>query len=217
MPRSSPHFDDVTLGVLHAAARRANAAHRESNTAFLDQFIRDATGATHRLHSAQTYLRVLAGAGIERLPSAGTVQRAITRARLGAGGIPPAGDAMSLGMRAAEQQTLAQHVARVMALLSPDGSGRPALDPPADAPFDAMDAYRRLQRLEGENRALRVRAEELTAMLMAARVALAEALSHHGHRERGEAGSGGRVSDAPGAETPGARDKPDKPGRSRYD
>lgn len=216
MPRSSPHFDDATLGVLHAAARRANAAHRESNTAFLDQFIREATGATHRLHSAQTYLRVLAGAGIERLPSAGTVQRAITRARLGVG-IAQAGDAISPGMGAAEQQTLAQHVARVMALLGTNGSGRPAIDPSADVPFDAMDAYRRLQRLEGENRALRVRAEELTAMLMAARVALAEALSHQEHRERAAGERGGRMSEAPGAETPGTKDKPDNPGRSRYD
>lgn len=207
MPRASPHFDDVTLGRLHAAARQADAAHRDSNTAFLDQFIRDVLNATHRLHSAQTYLRVLAGAGIERLPSAGTVQRAITRARSGAttaagiqgSGAMPLGDAIGPGMRAAAQYTLAQHVARVMALLSPDGSGLQAVDHAVDPPFDAADAYRRLQRLEGENRALRVRAEELTAMLMAARVALAEALSHHG--QRGE-GAGNPI---------GARNEPPEP------
>lgn len=195
MPRSSPRFDDVTLGLLHAAARQADAAHRDSNTAFLDQFIRDAVSATHRLHSAQTYLRVLAGAGLERLPSAGTVQRAITRARVdasgsGISGAPGVVDPMGPGMRAAAQQTLAQHVARVMALLSPDGSGLQVRDLAVEPPFDVADAYRRLQRLEGENRALRVRAEELTAMLMAARVALAEALSHHGQR-----GEGTRTSD----------------------
>lgn len=175
MPRTSPSFDDVTLGLLHAAARQAAATHRESNTAFLDQFIRDANATTHRLHSAQTYLRLLKGAGIERLPSAGTVQRAITRARAETTvtTVPP-----EPGMRAVAQHTLAQHVARVMALLSPDGAGFPIPDYTGEHPFDAADAYRRLQRLEGENRALRVHAEELTAMLMAARVALAEALSH---------------------------------------
>ncbi|AJP57553.1 hypothetical protein UC34_12155 [Pandoraea vervacti] len=190
MPRSSPHFDDATLNLLYAAARQADAAHRDSNTAFLDQFIRDALRTTHRLHSAQTYLRVLAGAGIERLPSAGTVQRAITRARTGTAS--ETGDPGGLGMRAAAQQTLAQHVARVMALLSPDGSGLQAIDHAGEPPFDAADAYRRLQRLEGENRALRVRAEELTAMLMAARVALAEALSHHGSRPDGLPATGAR-------------------------
>ncbi|VVD71400.1 hypothetical protein [Pandoraea fibrosis] len=179
MPRTPPSFDDVTLGLLHAAARQADRTHRDSNTAFLDQFIRDVRVTTHRMHSAQTYLRVLAGAGIERLPSAGTVQRAISRART-VSTTPTA--VTGPAMRAAEQHTLAQHVARVMALLSPDGMGISSPDYTGDHPFDAVDAYRRLQRLEIENRALRVHAEELTAMLMAARVALAEALGHHGVR-----------------------------------
>uniref|UniRef100_A0A0H3X0B3 Uncharacterized protein n=1 Tax=Pandoraea faecigallinarum TaxID=656179 RepID=A0A0H3X0B3_9BURK len=172
---------------MHTAARRADAAHRDSNAAFLDQFIRDALGTTHRLHSAQTYLRVLAGAGIERLPSAGTVQRAITRARGGAATVT--GDPADVRMQPAAQFTLAQHVARVMALLSPDGSGLQAIGQGGEPPFDAADAYRQLQRLEDENRALRVRAEELTAMLMAARVALAEALGHHGARGEGMPGA----------------------------
>ncbi|VVE12658.1 hypothetical protein [Pandoraea anhela] len=191
MPRSSPHFDRVTLGLLHAAARQAHATHHDSKTAFLEQFIRDALSTTRRLHSAQTYLRLLAEAGVERLPSAGTVQRAITRVRNGmtgaaqAGAVDPkaAGHATTLD---ATQQALAQHVAWAMALLSPEGGGALSTSHAGELPFDAAHAYCRLQRLEGENRALRVRAETLTAMLMAARVALAEALSHPGRRSAGE-------------------------------
>lgn len=208
MPRTSPRFDDVTLGLMHAAARQADAAHRDSNTAFLDQFIRDACATTHRLHSAQTYLRLLSGAGIERLPSAGTVQRAITRARMAPPGMAGNVNAAGSGLHAATQHTLAQQVARAMALLSPDATGFPASDPAGEPPFDAADAYRRLQRLEGENRALRVRAEELTAMLMAARVALAEALGHHGHRGDGMFPSG----TGQGPEPAGRRERGNKRG-----
>lgn len=187
MPRYAPRFDDITLNLLHTAARRARVAHPGSNTAFLDRFIADAYAATNQLHSAQTYLHLLAGAGLERLPSAGTVQRAITRARAGTAAVA---SARPSGAPAVAPFTLAQQVARAMALLSPDHARSPLIDSGAERAFDATDAYWRLQRLEDENRALRVRIEELTAMLMAARVALSEALSRHGGRGEGAFGAG---------------------------
>ncbi|AKC70703.1 hypothetical protein [Pandoraea oxalativorans] len=102
MARSALQFDDATYAALLGAARDADAAHPHNNPAFLDAFLADAWKAARRIYGAQTYLRFMAQAGVTRRPSAGTVQKAIVRARSmyevpvipAFGGIPVAGQSV---------------------------------------------------------------------------------------------------------------------------
>ncbi|WP_281718301.1 hypothetical protein [Pandoraea apista] len=175
MARSALKFDDATYAALLAAAREADAAHPHNNPAFLDAFLADAWKVAHRIYGAQTYLRFVAQAGVTRRPSAGTVQKAIVRARAlyDVVSIPALGSPLSHG-QSVWAQTLEQNLARAMTLLD----AMPEARNPVSAPVtDVDDAVRRVQHLERENLALRARLAQMTIAAAYAREALGETLT----------------------------------------
>ncbi|VVD71987.1 hypothetical protein [Pandoraea fibrosis] len=175
MARSALKFDDATYAALLAAARDADAAHPHNNPAFLDAFLADAWKAAHRIYGAQTYLRFIAQSGVTRRPSAGTVQKAIVRARAAyeISAAPTFGSSFSGGQSVWAQQ-LEHNLARAMTLLD----GMPdAHNPAGDALTDVADAMRRVQHLERENLELRARLAQMTVAAAYAREALGETLT----------------------------------------
>jgi hypothetical protein len=190
MARSALKFDDATYAALLAAARDADAAHPHNNPAFLDAFLASAWQAAHRIYGAQTYLRFVAQAGVTRRPSAGTVQKAIVRARAiyEVPAVPVFGASLSVGQSAWAQQ-LEQNLARAMTFLDamPD-----ARNPADDSATDVADAMRRVQHLERENLALRARLAQMTVAAAYAREALGETLTVFAPQATQHAGVQGR-------------------------
>ncbi|WP_353190845.1 hypothetical protein [Pandoraea pnomenusa] len=192
MARSALKFDDWTYASLLAAARDADTAHPHNNPAFLDAFLSGAWRAAHRIYGAQTYLRFMAEAGVTRRPSAGTVQKAIVRARI-TYEVPavPAFGAMPTGAPTVWAQQFEQNLARAMNMLDamPESHTRAN-----DAVTDVADAMRRVQHLERENLELRARLAQMTVAAAYAREALGETLTvfaphalHAGSRSRQDA------------------------------
>ncbi|VVE34334.1 hypothetical protein PHO31112_03800 [Pandoraea horticolens] len=170
MARSALKFDDATYAALLAAARDADAAHPHDNPAFLDAFFLKAWKVTHRIYGAQTYLRFIAQAGVTRRPSAGTVQKAIARARAvyEVPAVPPPGSPLS-GGQSAWAQKLEQNQANALTLFHTiPGAHNPA----TDAAIDAADAQRRVRDLERENLELRARLVQMTVAAAYAHEAL---------------------------------------------
>ncbi|VVE87043.1 hypothetical protein [Pandoraea bronchicola] len=190
MARSALKFDDATYAALLAAARDADAAHPHDNPAFLDAFLADAWKAAHRIYGAQTYLRFVAQAGVTRRPSAGTVQKAIVRARAAyeVPAVPTFGSSLP-GAQSVWAQKLEQNLARAMTLLGamPDGDNTAG-----DAVTDVADAMRRVQHLERENLALRARLAQMTAAAAYAREALGETLTVFAPNAMSHMGTQGR-------------------------
>ncbi|WP_287495799.1 hypothetical protein [Pandoraea sp. CB10b_02] len=175
MARSALKFDDATYAALLAAARNADAANPHNNPALLDAFLVDVWKATHRVYGAQTYLRFMAEAGVTRRPSAGTVQKAIVRARAlyevpaapAFGPLPASGPSIWV-------QQLEQNLARAITLLDAMPEGH---KPANEALTDVADAMRRVQHLERENLELRARLAQMTVAAAYAREALGETLT----------------------------------------
>lgn len=184
MARSALRFDDATQDALLNAARTADAAHPHDNPAFLDAFLHDAWQAARRVYGAQTYLRLMAQAGVTRRPSAGTVQKAIVRARTAFDG-PPALWAAA-GQQPPDLDTcwtcyFERNLARVLSMLDPvpacDGArltthgmvGPMPLSVVAPAPAGADE---RVQALERENRELRAKLAQMAMAAAKARQAL---------------------------------------------
>ncbi|VVD75510.1 hypothetical protein PCA20602_00830 [Pandoraea capi] len=174
MARSALKFDDATYAALLGAARDADAAHPHNNPAFLDAFLANAWKAAHRIYGAQTYLRFMAQSGVTRRPSAGTVQKAIVRARaLFETPAIPAFGAMSGVGGAVWAQQLEQNLARAMTLLDAMPESHHALGDGADV----ADAMQRVHQLERENLELRARLAQMTVAAAYAREALGETLT----------------------------------------
>lgn len=175
MARSALTFDDATYAALLAAARDADTANPHNNPAFLDAFLHDAWRAAHRIYGAQTYLKLMGLAGVARRPSAGTVQKAIVRARA-VYEMPMAQSHTSqpTNAHALWAQQLEQNLARAMTLLDalPDGHM-----PTGHASAEVADAMRRVQHLERENLELRARLAQMTVAAAYAREALGETLT----------------------------------------
>jgi len=173
MARSALKFDDATYAALLAAARDADTANPHNNPAFLDAFLHDAWCAAHRIYGAQTYLKLMGLAGVARRPSAGTVQKAIVRARA-AYEMPMASHSSPTNAHALWAQQLEQNLARAMTLLDalPDGHL-----PTGHASAEVADAMRRVQHLERENLELRARLAQMTVAAAYAREALGETLT----------------------------------------
>ncbi|MDR3398134.1 MAG: hypothetical protein P4M06_11295 [Pandoraea sp.] len=190
MARSALKFDDATHAALLAAARDADAAHPHNNPAFLDAFLADAWQAAHRIYGAQTYLRFVAQAGVTRRPSAGTVQKAIVRARAiyEVPAVPTFGSSLSVG-QSIWAQKLEQNLARAMTLLDATPDAR---NPAGNGTTDAADAIRRVQHLERENLELRARLAQMTVAAAYAREALGETLTVFAPQAMQHAGSQGR-------------------------
>ena len=175
MARSALKFDDETYAALLGAARDADAAHPHNNPAFLDAFLSDAWKAAHRIYGAQTYLRFMAQAGVTRRPSAGTVQKAIVRARaLYDVPVVPTLGALPAAGQSVWAQKLEQNLARAMTLLDAMPQSHAA---PGDGATDVADAMRRVQHLERENLELRARLAQMTVAAAYAREALGETLT----------------------------------------
>ncbi|VVE62326.1 hypothetical protein PCA31118_00974 [Pandoraea captiosa] len=175
MARSALKFDDATYAALLGAARDADAAHPHNNPAFLDAFLADAWKAAHRIYGAQTYLRFMAQAGVTRRPSAGTVQKAIVRARsIYETPLAPAFGALPATGGSVWAQQLEQNLARAMTLLDAMPESHNAL---GDGVADVADAMRRVQHLERENLELRARLAQMTVAAAYAREALGETLT----------------------------------------
>lgn len=197
MARSALKFDDGTYAALLAAARDADTAYPHDNPAFLDAFLSDAWLAAHRIYGAQTYLRFMAEAGVTRRPSAGTVQKAIDRARLTYE--VPASQAFAAGAYASQSvraRQLEQNLARAISMLATLPESHP---PTGDAVTDVADAMRRVRHLERENLALRARLAQMTVAAACAREALDETLTVFAPRTGSRTGShadtvGGRRS-----------------------
>ncbi|SUA88635.1 hypothetical protein [Pandoraea pulmonicola] len=175
MARSALKFDDATHAALLAAARDADAAHPHNNPAFLDAFLSDVWKVTYRIYGAQTYLRFMAQAGLARRPSAGTVQKAIVRAR-SIYGIPvvPAFGALPVVGQSAWARQLEQNLARAITLLDAMPESHHSTN---GAVTDVADAVRRVQYLEQENLELRARLAQMAAAAAYAREALGETLT----------------------------------------
>ncbi|BET09804.1 hypothetical protein [Pandoraea sputorum] len=175
MARSALQFDDATYAALLGAARDADAAYPHNNPAFLDAFLTDAWKAARRIYGAQTYLRFMAQAGVTRRPSAGTVQKAIVRARaLYEAPVIPAFGGISVAGHAVWAQQLEQNLARAMTLLDAMPASHGAV---GDGVADVADAMRRVQHLERENLELRARLAQMTVAAAYAREALGETLT----------------------------------------
>ncbi|MFJ2991137.1 hypothetical protein [Pandoraea sp. NPDC087047] len=190
MARSALKFDDATYAALLGAARDADAAHPHHNPAFLDAFLSDAWKAARRIYGAQTYLRFMAEAGVTRRPSAGTVQKAIVRARAiyDTPAIPAFGAMPVVGQSVWAQQ-LEQNLARAMTLLDamPESHGTAN-----DGVTDVADAIRRVQHLERENLELRARLAQMSVAAAYAREALGETLTVFAPHAMQHAGNVGR-------------------------
>ncbi|AKM32243.1 hypothetical protein AB870_22215 [Pandoraea faecigallinarum] len=190
MARSALKFDNATYAALLGAARDADTAHPHDNPAFLDAFLAHAWKAAHRIYGAQTYLRFMAQAGVARRPSAGTVQKAIVRARAiyetpvmpSFGALPSAGG----GVWA---QQLEQNLARAMTMLDAMPESHNAV---GNGVTDVADAMRRVQHLERENLELRARLAQMTVAAAYAREALGETLTVFAPHAVQQAGSLGR-------------------------
>lgn len=190
MARSALKFDDATYAALLGAARDADAAHPHHNPAFLDAFLSDAWKAAHRIYGAQTYLRFMAQAGVTRRPSAGTVQKAIVRARaIYDTPVIPTFGAMPVVGQSVWAQQLEQNLARAMTLLDamPESHGTAS-----DGVTDVADAIRRVQHLERENLELRARLAQMTVAAAYAREALGETLTVFAPHAMQHAGNVGR-------------------------
>lgn len=177
MSRSPLSFDDTTLAALLGAARDANAAHPHDNPAFLDMFLHAAWQAARRLYGAQTYLRLMAQAGVTRRPSAGTVQKAIVRARA-VFEIPPGNlfrvpnGAMSPTWALQLEHNLSQAM-QLLDVLPQHDVVTPARPDVGDT---SVDAVRRMAQLERENLLLRTQLLQMTVAAACARQALGETL-----------------------------------------
>ncbi|VVE38501.1 hypothetical protein PIN31115_04011 [Pandoraea iniqua] len=192
MARSALKFDDATYAALLAAARDADTANPHNNPAFLDAFLHDAWSAAHRIYGAQTYLKLMGLAGVARRPSAGTVQKAIVRART-AYEMPavPTSISSPANAHAVWAQQLEQNLARAMTLLDALPDGQLSL---GHASADVADAMRRVQHLERENLELRARLAQMTVAAAYAREALGETLTGFAPQGQGlsRAGNHGR-------------------------
>lgn len=179
MARSALKFDDATHAALLTAARDADAAHPNSNPEFLDTFLSGAWLAARRIYGAQTYLRLMAQAGVTRRPSAGTVQKAIVRMRTmyeAPLAVPLRGQPRSTQPVWTPQ--MEWNLARSMSLLDviPESSN---LTNAGEA--DVVNATRRALQLERENLELRARLAQMTVAATYAHEALRETLSEQTH------------------------------------
>lgn len=143
----------------------------------LDGFIRAAYELTHEVHSARTYLRLLAEAGVAGLPSASTVQRAISRMR--ATLTPKVAQATVMDREpTAVAEDAVRYLAKALTLLSNNiVNSVEFASPHRSDTVPRLEDRTVFEHLEQENRALRMEVAGLRAQLLAVQVALAQILN----------------------------------------
>lgn len=150
-------------------------------------FVREARAVTRRLHGAQTYLRLLAAAGVLRRPSTATVQKAIEQVRdEGMEDRPRSVDAMGVDARglieAAVRRAVGERIQAPVAE-STDANLKIRLQASEQA---LADAYRRIRQLKQENSELRRQLGRADGAAQATQHSLAQAVAQlHAERAAG--------------------------------